>query len=112
MRYCLDGFPQEFSFVMLARARQSYAYRDLLYNLVVRDLKVRYKHSALGFFWSLLNPLLLMAVFTFVFEKLLPNKQRPMFEVFFLCALLPWNWCATAVTGTMASIVNNGHLIK
>jgi lipopolysaccharide transport system permease protein len=97
---------------LLARARQSVGYRDLLYNLVVRDLKVRYKHSALGFFWSLLNPLLLMAVFTFVFEKLLPNKQRPMFEVFFLCALLPWNWCATAVTGTMASIVNNGHLIK
>ena len=45
-------------------------------------------------------------------KKLLPNKQSPFFEVFFLCALLPWNWCATAVTGTMASIVNNGHLIK
>ena len=97
---------------MLARAKQSVGYRDLLYNLVVRDLKVRYKHSALGFFWSLLNPLLLMAVFTFVFEKLLPNKQLPMFEVFFLVALLPWNWCATAVMGTLGSIVGNGHLIK
>ena len=47
---------------MLARARQSINYRDLLYNLVVRDLKVRYKHSFLGFFWSLLNPLLLMLI--------------------------------------------------
>ncbi len=97
---------------MLARARQSVNYRDLLYNLVVRDLKVRYKHSVLGFFWSLLNPLLLMGVFTFVFTALLPRDQRPAFHIFFLCALLPWNWCATSVSGTLGSIVNNGHLIK
>lgn len=98
---------------MLARARQSINYRDLLYNLVVRDLKVRYKHSVLGFFWSLLNPLLLMAVFTFVFTALLPSdKTRPAFHIFFLCALLPWNWCSTSVSGTLASIVGNGHLIK
>lgn len=97
---------------MLARARQSVNYRDLLYNLVVRDLKVRYKHSVLGFFWSLLNPLLLMGVFTFVFTALLQNQTRPAFHIFFLCALLPWNWCATTVAGTLGSIVNNGHLIK
>ena len=98
---------------MLARARQSVRYRDLLYNLVVRDLKVRYKHSVLGFFWSLLNPLLLMGVFTFVFTALLASdKTRPAFHIFFLCALLPWNWCATSVSGTLGSIVGNGHLIK
>ena len=97
---------------MLARARQSLRYRDLLYNLVVRDLKVRYKHSALGFFWSLLNPLLLMAVFTFVFTALLPGNPPPAFHIFFLVALLPWNWCSTSVMGTLGSIVNNGHLIK
>jgi lipopolysaccharide transport system permease protein len=98
---------------LLARARLSVTYRDLLYNLVVRDLKVRYKHSVLGFFWSLLNPLLLMAVFTFVFTQLLPSdKTRPAFPIFFLSALLPWNWCATSVMGTLGSIVNNGHLIK
>jgi ABC-type polysaccharide/polyol phosphate export permease len=85
----------------------------LLVNLVVRDLKVRYKHSALGFFWSLLNPLLLMLVFTFVFTALLPSENiRPAFPVFFLSALLPWNWCATSVSGTLSSIVNNGYLIK
>jgi homopolymeric O-antigen transport system permease protein len=99
---------------LLARARQSVNYRDLLYNLVVRDLKVRYKHSVLGFFWSLLNPLLLMAVFTFVFTALLPSgdKTRTSFHIFFLSALLPWNWCATSVAGALGSIVNNGHLIK
>jgi lipopolysaccharide transport system permease protein len=98
---------------LLARARQSVNYRDLLYNLVVRDLKVRYKHSALGFFWSLLNPLLLMVVFTFVFQQLLrTGRQYPMYQVFFLSALLPWTWCSTAVVGTLGSIINNGHLIK
>ena len=98
---------------MLARARQSVNYRDLLYNLVVRDLKVRYKHSVLGFFWSLLNPLLLMAVFTFVFTALLPSDQtKPAFHIFFLSALLPWNWCATSTMGTLNSIVGNAHLIK
>lgn len=98
---------------MLARARQSILYRDLLYNLVVRDLKVRYKHSFLGFFWSLLNPLLLMAVFTFVFTNILgSNAAYPMFHIFFLSALLPWNWCASSVTGTLGSIVNSGYLIK
>lgn len=98
--------------VLLARARQSIGYRDLLYNLIVRDLKVRYKHSALGFFWSLLNPLLLMAVFTFVFTALLEDKSRLAFHIFFLSALLPWNWCAASVMGTLSSIVGNGHLIK
>jgi len=97
----------------LAHARQSLHYRELLYNLVVRDIKVRYKHSALGFFWSLLNPLLLMAVFTFVFGALLPaGEQKPAFHIFFLAALLPWNWCASSVLGALGSIVNNGHRIK
>jgi lipopolysaccharide transport system permease protein len=96
---------------LLARARKSIDYRDLLYNLVVRDLKVRYKHSVLGFFWSLLNPLLLMFVFMFVFQQLF-RETRPMFHVFFLAALLPWNWCAATVMGTLGSIVGNGHLIK
>ncbi len=99
--------------LLLARARQAIDYRDLLYNLVVRDLKVRYKHSALGFLWSLLNPILLMLVFTFVFGQLLASdKTRPAFPIFFLSALLPWNWCASSVMGALGSIVNNGHLIK
>jgi lipopolysaccharide transport system permease protein len=53
-----------------------------------------------------------MAVFTFVFTALLPSDTRPAFHIFFLCALLPWNWCSSSVAGTLGSIVNNGHLIK
>ena len=51
---------------MVARLRELLRYRDLIQNLVMRDLKVRYKSSVLGFLWSLLNPLLLMLVFTVV----------------------------------------------
>src|SRR5437762_3525828 len=54
-----------------------------------------------------------MAVFTFVFTALLPaDKAKPAFHIFFLCALLPWNWCSTSTMGTLQSIVGNGHLIK
>ncbi|MCE5258221.1 MAG: ABC transporter permease [Chloroflexi bacterium] len=97
---------------MLARFRELYAYRELLQNLVLRDLKVRYKNSVLGFLWSLLNPLLLMLVFTTVFTVMLPNMTVPKFPVFVLCALLPWNFFNTSVIGSVNSISGNGHLIK
>jgi lipopolysaccharide transport system permease protein len=87
-------------------------YRDLLKNLVVRDLKVRYRNSFLGFVWSLLNPLLMMLVFTFVFTTLMPTGQFQPFEVFLLVALLPWNWTAASVMGGTTSLVGNAHLIK
>jgi lipopolysaccharide transport system permease protein len=66
----------------------------------------------LGFFWSLLNPLLLMVVFTIVFTVMLPNFYVPHFPVFVLCGLLPWNFFNTAVMASLTSISGNGHLIK
>ncbi len=53
---------------MITRLRELYNFRELLWALVVRELKVKYKNSVLGFFWSLLNPVLTMLVFTFVFS--------------------------------------------
>jgi len=97
---------------MIAKIREVWGYRELIENLVVRDLKVRYKHSVLGFVWSLLNPLLLMLVFTVVFTLMLPNTTIPKFPVFVLCALLPWNFFNTAVMSALNSIVQSGHLIK
>jgi lipopolysaccharide transport system permease protein len=79
---------------------------------VVRDLKVRYKGSILGFLWSLLNPLLLMLVFTVVFTVMLPNMSIQKFPVFVLCALLPWTFFTTSVSSSIQSITGNGHLIK
>ncbi len=97
---------------MIRKLRELLRYRELVENLIVRDLKVRYKHSVLGFVWSLLNPLLLMVVFTVVFTVMLPNYTIPKFPVFVLCALLPWTFFNTAVMGALNSIVHNGHLIK
>ena len=72
-------------------------YRDLFYNLVVRDLKVRYKKSALGFVWSLLNPLLMMVVFTIVFTILtVPTIEN--FPVYVLTGLVAWNFSANSVS--------------
>ncbi len=96
---------------MLARTLDVVNYRDLLRNLVTRDLKVRYRGSVIGFLWSLLNPVLMMAVYWFVFTKLL-KSDKPQFHIFVFVALLPWNWCAAAVMGAMTSIVGNAHLIK
>jgi len=97
---------------MIAKLRELLGYRELIESLVVRDLKVRYKNSMLGFLWSLVNPLLLMTVFTVVFTIMLPNVSIPKFPVFVLCALLPWNFFHTSVMGATNSIVQNGHLIK
>ena len=97
---------------MISKLRELFTYRELVENLVVRDLKVRYKSSVLGFLWSWLNPLLLMTVFTVVFTVMLPNLTIEKFPVFVLCALLPWNFFHTAVMGATNSIVHNAHLTR
>ncbi len=91
--------------------REAFKYRDLLRNLVVRDLKLRYRGSALGFIWSLLNPLLLMLIFWFVFSTLL-GSTTPHFPLFLFAALLPWTWCASTVGAATGSIIGNGNLIN
>jgi lipopolysaccharide transport system permease protein len=96
---------------LTASLAQVLAYRDLFYNLVIRDLKVRYKKSALGFVWSLLNPLLMMVVFTIVFTILtVPNLEN--FPVFVLTGLVAWNFTAGSVLGAVNSIVGNASVIN
>ena len=87
-------------------------YRELLLNLTIRDLKVRYKNSVLGIAWSLLNPLLMMLVFTMVYMVLLGQANRSDYSAFILSGLLPWNFFAASIMGGTGSIVGNGHLIK
>jgi len=94
------------------RLRELVRYRELLRNLVIRDLKARYKNSVLGFFWSLLNPLGMMLVFTFVFTVLSRNNQVPRFPIFFLCGFLPWQFFSAGVNGSMNSIVGNSSLVN
>jgi len=97
---------------MITRLTEVFRYRELIRNLVLRDLKVRYKNSALGFLWSLLNPLAMMGVFTLVFTLMMPNNTIDRFPVFVLCAILPWNFFRDSVSAAIGSIVNNSSLIK
>ncbi len=87
-------------------------YRDLTRNLVVRDLKVRYKNSFLGVAWSWINPLLMMIVYTIFFTVLLRNTSLPHYPVFLLSGLLAWNFFSESLSSATGSIVNNAHLIK
>lgn len=86
-------------------------FRELIKNLVIRDLKVRYRNSVLGVLWSLLNPLLMTLVFTIVFTFMLPNNIRS-YPVFFMAGFLPWSFFSAAVAGATGSIVGNANLIK
>jgi lipopolysaccharide transport system permease protein len=94
-----------------ANWREILSYRYLLYNLVVRDLKVRYKNSVLGVLWSLLHPLLMMMVFTLLFTVLMPNNAIPRYSVFILVALLPWNLLSGSLIAGTVSITNNAALV-
>ncbi|MEM7801694.1 MAG: ABC transporter permease [Chloroflexota bacterium] len=87
-------------------------YRYLLQNLVVRDLKVRYKNSILGVMWSLLNPLLMMIVFSLVFTFALGDESIRQYPVFFLVGLIPWNFFNNALRSGTMSILTNASLIK
>lgn len=86
-------------------------YRYLLRNLVVRDLKVRYKSSVLGILWSLLNPLLMMMVFWLVFSVAGQTRIR-QYPVFVLVGLMPWNFFSGSVVGGSYAILTNSSLVK
>src|SRR5205814_4185364 len=86
--------------------RELVRFRQLIALLVVRELKVRYKRSVFGLVWTMLNPLLLMIVYTVVFTTIMPAAM-PNFSVFLLAALLPWLFFSTAVMQGLNSIVSN-----
>jgi ABC-type polysaccharide/polyol phosphate export permease len=96
---------------VLGRLTELYNYRELIRNLVIRDLKVRYKNSFLGVLWSLLNPLGMTLVFTIVFRIML-RSNTPNYGVFFMCGYLPWSFHMASLLGGTNSIVANAHLIK
>jgi len=88
-------------------------YRDLLRNLVTRDLKVRYKNSIFGFAWSLLNPLFLMVVlsvvFTVAFERSTPVENFP---AFLIVGLIAWNFTSSSLSRAVNSVIENKQLVN
>jgi len=91
---------------------QLYSYRGLLYYLVLREVKSRYKNSILGFLWSLLNPLGMMLVFVVIFGILRPQADIERYPIFLLCGLLPWNYFSDSVLGSLNSISQGASLVK
>lgn len=87
-------------------------YRELLYFLVWRDIKVRYKQTALGVTWVILQPVVSMVVFTFLFGNLLgvPSGEVP-YPIFSYAALLPWNYFASSINKSSTSLVMNTNLV-
>ena len=92
-------------------AAQSRVRLELLTELVRKDLKVKYKNSALGFIWSMANPLLYLAVFSLVFSVLLPNGV-PSFAVLFMAGFLVWNFFNLATLTATGSVVGNANLVR
>jgi lipopolysaccharide transport system permease protein len=92
--------------------RELWEYRELLYFLTLRDIKVRYKQTALGAAWAIIQPLFMMLVFSLFFGRLakVPSDGIP-YPVFTFCALLPWQLFAHALTESSNSLVANERLI-
>ena len=100
---------------MLANLRQLFRYRSLIRTLVARELKARYRGSVLGYFWSFINPLLLLLVFSFVFTYVMPRGEEvdiDPYAVFLFCGLLPWTWFSSSLMDAANVLIINGNLIK
>jgi lipopolysaccharide transport system permease protein len=105
--------PASFSPVMVARGiRDLIHYRDLLITLTIHRVKVRYKQSVLGIAWAVLQPLLLMLVYTIIFSVVtkMPSDGAP-YAVFVYAALLPWTFFSTSITTASTSLVAHNNLI-
>ena len=88
-------------------------YRGLIQSLVARELKARYRGSVLGFFWSFINPLLLLLVYTFIFAFVMPApKGTDPYPLFMFCGLLPWTWFASSLAESSGVLISGGNLIK
>jgi lipopolysaccharide transport system permease protein len=92
--------------------RELWDYRELLYFLVWRNIKVRYKQTAIGAAWAIIQPLMTMIIFTLVFGKFanVPSDGLP-YPIFSYAALLPWTYFATSLNLSTLSVVSNSNLI-
>ncbi len=95
-----------------ADLRELWAYRELLFLFAWRDATVRYKQSVVGIGWAIIQPVMMMLIFTVVFGSFanLPSEGLP-YSVFTLCALVPWNYFSRSLGDSSNSLVGASHLI-
>ncbi len=86
-------------------------YSDLLKNLIIRDIKVRYKRSVLGFVWVMLNPLLMMFILNLVFSELFKSSTKN-YTAYLITGIVFWNFYAQSTSIAVSSLVSNANLIK
>ena len=93
--------------------QELWSYKELFYFFTWRDIKIKYKQTALGFLWAILQPLLMMLIFTFFFGRALnvPSQNLP-YPVFVFSGLLLWNMFSSGLTNSANSMVNNSQIIK
>lgn len=99
---------------MLGNLANLFRYRGLIQSLVARELKARYRGSVLGFFWSFINPLMLLLVYSFVFKYILLQRAEGLdhYELFLFCGLLPWTWFSSSLLESSGVLISGGNLIK
>jgi lipopolysaccharide transport system permease protein len=100
---------------LLANLRHLFRYRALIQSLVARELTARYRGSLLGVFWSFVNPLLLLLVYTFVFTVVMPSGRGQGIDhvaVFMFCGILPWTWFQSSLVEASNVLISGGNLIR
>lgn len=95
----------------MKRIKEIYAYREMIFSLVKRDLKGRYKGSALGFLWTFLNPLFQLLVYTMVFSVIMRAGIEDYY-IFLFVALIPWIFFGTSVSGGASCIMAQQDMVK
>ena len=98
---------------MLQQLATLVRFRPLIQSLVGRDLKARYRGSVLGFFWSFINPLLLLLIYGLVFEYVFKDqKSKEPWFLFLFCGILPWTWFQSSIAESAGVLISGGNLIK
>ena len=91
--------------------KEIYNYRELLKTNIKKEIRGKYKGSWLGVLWTFLNPLLMLAVYAFVFPYIL-RVNVDNYTIFMIVALIPWNFFTTAIQSGTGSVVANGNILK